>query len=80
MATSLIRLICVFSNDNDQLVEESPLPEVDIVTLRHLWNITDSDPMVHEFEIGPEQEDYFQQLLGVDFSFEKYSYFLSAHR
>ena len=80
MDLSLTRSVCVFANDTDQLVEEFPLPEVDIAILRRLWNIADSDPMVHEFEIGPEQEDYFQQLLGIDFSFEKYSYFLSAHQ
>jgi hypothetical protein len=80
MVPSLTRSVRVFSNDTDQLVEEFPLPEVDVATLRRLWNITDSDSMIHEFEIGLKQMDFFQQLLGIEFNFEKYSYFLSAHQ
>jgi hypothetical protein len=73
----VIRAVTVFSNQTDQLIHEFPLPDIELQTLRDLWGAAESDPMIHEFEIGRAQKEFFQQVLGIELDLQEYSYFIS---
>jgi hypothetical protein len=75
----LVRTVEVFSNATEELVEEIRLPPVDVRTLQALWAQDSTEPMFDLFQIGDDQQDFFEHLLGVRFDFTENCYFLAAH-
>lgn len=75
----LVRVVEYFSNETDELIGEFALPHVELAELQRIWNAPSEEPMVECFSISEEQAQFFRELLGIDFDFAKYSYFLAAY-
>jgi len=75
----LIRILESFSNETEELVEESKLPHIELWKLQRLWNAPSSNAMIECFSIEPEQADFFSNLVKINFDFEARSYFMSAY-
>lgn len=74
----LLRVIESFSNETDFLVGETILPPVELSEIQALWGQPIDEPMVDEFEIGPEHLPFLSTLTDMPFDFSTHSYFLSA--
>jgi hypothetical protein len=75
----LERVIEYFSNETDELVGEIALPPVELATLQSLWGALPDEPMVECFSIEEEQAPFFRMLVGIEFDFARYSYFMTAY-
>jgi len=73
-----IRMLRWFEKKGNQLVGESPLPNIELTELQELFQ-EDSDNLMFEcYEIGPQQADYFQQKLNQPLDLESYDYFIDC--
>ena len=75
----LARAIEYFSNETDELIGEFALPQVDISELQRIWDAPPDEPMIECFSIEEEQAPFFRELVGIEFDFAQYSYFLTAY-
>lgn len=65
-----------FEKQDDRLIAEFPLPNVDLGTLRKLWNRPDDDPMQHVYPVSPHMVETLSKYVEHKFDFESYDYFL----
>jgi hypothetical protein len=75
----LVRVVEYFSNETDKLAGEVALPKVELSELQVLWNAPPDDPMVECFSIGEGRAQFFRDLVGIEFDFVSYSYFMAAY-
>lgn len=77
--TWLLRIIEIYSNKTKGLVDEHPLPTIDLETLQRLWNRPSSDPMIEMFEVTEAQREFLESIdLALEFC--NFSYFLAARK
>jgi hypothetical protein len=75
------RLIAVYSEKTDELVEELELSSFDLGIFQQAFKVPDkSDPMFNAYQIEPSHVDFISNFLTKQQSwdFKKYSYFLEA--
>lgn len=75
----LVRVVECFSNETDALVGEFVLPPVELAALQGMWNAPPDEPMVDCYRIGEAQAQFFRELAGIEFDFDRCRCFLSAY-
>ena len=75
------RLIYIFSNETEELLEELDMSSFDLIAFQKAFNVSEkNDPMIYSYQIEPRHVDFISKYLAKEHSwdFNKYSYFLEA--
>ena len=72
------RIVTVFSNADESLVEVHQLEGVVLSQLQKQWSEPEIEPMFACFPIEEDQREFIEELIECELNFEVYSYFAEA--
>lgn len=67
--------VIVYDKKTEEFVNDYILENINLGDVCKLFNVEDQDPILRcDYDIGPEQEEFFLRHLGHIFDFNRYDY------